>query len=63
MALTPAQRQANTKARKEEILENLAKTNEMLVAENQKLQAEVKTLTEKLHKAELNALKIQLKKG
>ena len=63
MALTPAQRQANAKARKEEILENLAKTNELLVSENQRLQLEVKNLTEKLHKAELNALKIQLKKG
>lgn len=63
MALTPAERQANAKARKEEILENLSKTNEMLVAENQKLQQEVKVLTEKLHKSEMNALRIQLKKS
>lgn len=63
MALTPAERQANAKARKEEILENLSKTNEMLVAENQKLQQEVKNLTEKLHKSEMNALRIQLKKA
>lgn len=63
MALTPAERQANAKARKEEILENLSKTNEMLVAENQKLQQEVKVLTEKLHKSEMNALRIQLKKA
>jgi cell division protein FtsB len=63
MALTPAERQANAKARKEEILENLSKTNEMLVSENQKLQQEVKNLTEKLHKSEMNALRIQLKKA
>jgi hypothetical protein len=61
MAFTAAERQAQAKARKQEILENLAKTNEILFAENQKLQFEVKVLTEKLHKMELAALKLQLK--
>jgi hypothetical protein len=62
MALTAAERQAAAKARKEEILENLTKTNEILIAENQKLQLEVKFLTEKMHKMEISALKAQLKK-
>lgn len=63
MALTPAERQANAKARKEEILEKLAKTNETLTLENQKLQQDVKNLTEKLHKAEMSILRLQLKKA
>jgi hypothetical protein len=61
MALTAAERQANSKARKEEILENLAKTNELLVFDNQNLRLEVRLLTEKVHKLEMAALKLQLK--
>jgi regulator of replication initiation timing len=63
MALTAAERQANAKTRKEEVLENLTKTNEMLISENQKLQLEVKNLTEKMHRMEISALKAQLKKA
>lgn len=63
MALTNAERQAAFKEKKQNTIDELTATNAALVADNQKLQAEVKTLTEKLHKAELNALRIQLKKA
>lgn len=63
MALTDAERQANRKTRQADLLENLSKMNESLVAENQKLQLEVKTLTEKAHKLELDNLRLKLKKA
>lgn len=61
MALTPAERKANQTARKQEILDSLVATNSALTAENAKLQETVKILTEKVHKMELAALKVQLK--
>lgn len=61
MALTPAERKANQMARKQEIMDTLVATNSALTAENAKLQETVKLLTEKIHKMELAALRLQLK--
>lgn len=61
MAQTPAERQAAVKARKEQILTDLSSTNATLVLKNAELQAEVQNLREKLHRAEIQALKVQLK--
>lgn len=61
MPLTPAERKANQMARKQESADLLATTNSNLIAENAKLQETVKTLTEKVHKLELAALRLQLK--
>lgn len=63
MALTAAERQAASKARKQEYTENLEKKVEILSETVQKLQEENKALTEKIHKMEISALKAQLKKG
>lgn len=62
MALTPAERQANAKAKKQELLESLSSANALLMTENTNLRAEIKTLTEKMHRMEIAALKAQLKK-
>lgn len=59
MALTNAERQAAYKAKKVETIDALSATNAALIAENAKLQAEVKNLTEKMHRMEINALKAQ----
>lgn len=61
MALTPAERQAAAKSRKAEIMDDLVKTNAALVASNAELQAEVAGLKEKLHRAEIQALKAKIK--
>lgn len=61
MAQTPAERQAAVKARKEQIISDLTATNAALVLKNADLQAEVQNLREKLHRAEVQALKVQLK--
>lgn len=63
MALTPAERQAAAKARKQEQIEKLEKAVEVLIENNQKLQAENKLLTEKIHRMEIASLKAQLKKA
>lgn len=63
MALTPAERQAAAKARKQEQLEKLEKVVEVLTENNQKLQAENKLLTEKIHRMEIASLKAQIKKA
>lgn len=63
MALTAAERQAAAKARKQEQLEKLEKTVEVLTENNLKLQAENKALIEKIHKMELASLRAQLKKA
>lgn len=63
MALTPAERQAAAKARKQEQIEKLEKAVEVLTENNQKLQAENKLLTEKIHRMEIASLKAQLKKA
>lgn len=59
MALTNAERQAAFKEKKQNAIDELTATNAALVADNQKLQIEVKNLTEKAHKLELNVLKIK----
>lgn len=63
MALTAAERQASAKARKQEQIEKLEKTVEILTENNQKLLAETKQLTEKIHRLEIAALRAQLKKS
>ena len=63
MALTNSERQANYKQKREDLLQSLASNNELLVAENSRLQAELKNLVEKCHRLEIVALKAQLKKG
>jgi len=63
MSLTNAERQANFKKKREDLMQSLASQNEALLSENARLQAEVKTLTEKLHRMEIAALKAQIKKG
>lgn len=62
MALTNAERQANYKRKKEETIASLVEQNQQLLEKNDALEAEVKALTEKLHKAEISALKAQIKK-
>lgn len=62
MALTNAERQANYKRKKEETIASLVEQNQQLLEKNAALEAEVKALTEKLHKAEIAALKAQIKK-
>lgn len=59
MALTNAERQAVYKAKKTETIDALSATNATLIAENAKLQSEVKNLIEKIHKMEIAALKAQ----
>lgn len=61
MSLTPAERQALSKARKTQVIDDLTATNAVLVNKNAELQSEVANLREKLHKAEVAALKVQLK--
>lgn len=61
MALTPAERQALSKARKAQVIDDLSATNATLVSKNAELQAEVANLREKLHRAEVAALKVQIK--
>lgn len=70
MALTAAERQANAKAKKQEIMESLVNSNALLLAETQKLQGKLKSseekikeLTDKIHKMELSALRAQIKKS
>lgn len=63
MALTPAERQAAAKARKQELIEKLTENVEKLTENNAKLQAENRALTEKVHRLEIAALKAQLKKA
>jgi len=62
MSLTNAERQANYKKKREDLMQSLAAQNEALMAENSRLQAEVKALVEKCHKLEIAALKAQIKK-
>lgn len=63
MALTSAERQAAFKKKREDLMQSLASQNEALLAENARLQSEVKALTEKCHRLEIAALKAQIKKG
>jgi predicted nuclease with TOPRIM domain len=63
MSLTNAERQANFKKKRDDLMQSLASQNEALLSENARLQAEVKALTEKCHKLEIAALKAQIKKG
>jgi seryl-tRNA(Sec) selenium transferase len=62
MALTNAERQANLKARREEITRLLTEQNAKLLDENAALREEVATLREKAHRLEIAALKAQIKK-
>ncbi len=62
MALTNAERQAAYKARKAEMMETLTQQNAALLKENAELRAELDALKTKMHKAEVAALKAQLKK-
>lgn len=62
MAATNAERQAAYKAKKEGMLEALTLQNGQLLEENKKLTSKVASLTEKLHKMELAALRAQIKK-
>ena len=62
MALTNAERQANYKRKKEETIASLVEQNQQLLEKTATLEAEVKSLVEKLHKAEISALKAQIKK-
>lgn len=63
MPLTNAERQANYKQKREDLLQSLASNNESLIADNLRLQAEVKLLVEKCHRLEILALKAQIKKS
>ena len=63
MALTSAERQANFKKKREDLMQSLASQNEALLSENARLQAEVKALTEKVHRLEIASLKAQIKRG
>jgi predicted nuclease with TOPRIM domain len=62
MSLTNAERQANFKKKREDLIQSLASQNEALLSENARLQAEVKALIDKCHKLEIAALKAQIKK-
>lgn len=62
MSLTNAERQANYKQKREDLMNSLSTQNEALIAENARLQAEVKALIEKCHRFEIAALKAQIKK-
>ena len=61
MAMTNAERQAAHKARRAETLEVLTQQNAALLEENAALRAELDALKEKAHRAEVAALKAQLK--
>lgn len=63
MALTNAERQANLKARREEITQALTKQNAALLEENAALRAEVDLLKTKAHRLEVAALKAELKRA
>ena len=63
MALTNAERQANLKARREEMAQALTEQNAMLIAENAALRAEVDLLKTKAHRLEVAALKAELKRA
>jgi predicted nuclease with TOPRIM domain len=63
MALTNTERQANFKKKREDLTQSLVTQNETLIAENARLQAEVKLLTDKFHRLEISSLKAQIKKG
>jgi predicted nuclease with TOPRIM domain len=63
MSLTNAERQANFKKKREDLTQSLVSQNETLIDDNARLQAEVKALTEKVHRLEIAALKAQIKKG
>ena len=60
MALTNAERQANYKRKKEETIASLVEQNQQLLMKIAALEVEVKSLTEKHHKAEIAALKAQI---
>lgn len=62
MALTPAERQAASKERKQELIEKLTETVQKLTENVAVLQSENRALTEKIHKLEISALKAQIKK-
>lgn len=63
MALTNAERQANLKARREEVTQSLTKQNAALLEENAALRAEVDSLKTKAHRLEVAALKAELKRA
>jgi predicted nuclease with TOPRIM domain len=63
MTLTNAERQANFKKKREDLMQSLASQNEALLSDNARLQAEVKSLTDKVHRLEIAALKAQIKRG
>lgn len=63
MSLTNAERQANYKRKRDDLIQSLSSQNEVLITENARLQDELKSLTEKCHRLEIAALKAQLKKG
>lgn len=62
MPLTNSERQANYKQKREDLMNSLVSQNEALIAENLRLQNEVKSLIEKCHRFEIAALKAQIKK-
>ena len=61
MALTNAERQANLKARRENMSQMLAEQNAALQSENVALRTELETLRAKVHRLELAALRLQIK--
>lgn len=61
MAMTPAERQAAVKARKEQTIDDLTSTNAALVATVAELQAKNLELVDLLRKAELAAVTAKLK--
>ena len=63
MTLTNAERQANFKKKRDDLMQSLASQNEVLLSDNARLQAEVKSLTDKVHRLEIAALKAQIKRG
>ena len=62
MALTNAERQANLKARREEMMQALTKQNAALLTENAALRVEIDLLKTKAHRLEVSALKAELKR-
>lgn len=63
MALTPAERQANAKAKKTEAMDTLIAGNAALQTENTVLRSQNAELVSRVHALEIKLLKAQIKKS